>query len=303
MTKHKLAIIALIIANIIWGAASPIFKLSLQNITPFTLAFIRFFGAAILILPFAYNHLSFDKKDLKYLLILSLSGVSVNIIFFFLGIQRAPSINAPIIASSGPVFIMLGGIFFLKEKIKLKMILGMLLSLLGVMVIIGKPLLENHNTEPAVMGNIFLVIATLGSVIHAISSKEIMHKYKAITVTFWSFLIASCTFFPLFVYESFQPAWMTNIDYRGVLGIVFGIVFSSAIAYLLYQWGLKETEVQEVGLFAYIDPVAALLLAIPLLGEYPTPLFFVGSILIFGGLFISEGRIHWHPIHKLKHKS
>ena len=37
------AILALVIANIIWGAASPIFKYALTDIPPFTLAFIRFF--------------------------------------------------------------------------------------------------------------------------------------------------------------------------------------------------------------------------------------------------------------------
>ncbi|EKE12839.1 MAG: hypothetical protein ACD_13C00135G0001, partial [uncultured bacterium] len=48
-TKQQ-AILALIVANIIWGAASPIFKLSLQNIPPFTLAFLRFFLGSILLI-------------------------------------------------------------------------------------------------------------------------------------------------------------------------------------------------------------------------------------------------------------
>ena len=44
-------VIALIIANIIWGAAAPIFKLALTNIPPFTLGFIRFFFAGSILLP------------------------------------------------------------------------------------------------------------------------------------------------------------------------------------------------------------------------------------------------------------
>ncbi|PIX68551.1 hypothetical protein COZ40_02690, partial [Candidatus Roizmanbacteria bacterium CG_4_10_14_3_um_filter_39_13] len=44
-------IVALIIANIIWGAACPIFKFALVNIPPFTIAFIRFFFAGIIFLP------------------------------------------------------------------------------------------------------------------------------------------------------------------------------------------------------------------------------------------------------------
>jgi len=41
-------ILAIIIAEVIWGAAPPIFKYSLQEVPPFTLAFIRFFTASFI---------------------------------------------------------------------------------------------------------------------------------------------------------------------------------------------------------------------------------------------------------------
>ena len=63
MSAHQKGILALITANIIWGAASPIFKFALQNISPFTLAFIRFYGATLILLPFAYPYLKIHKKD------------------------------------------------------------------------------------------------------------------------------------------------------------------------------------------------------------------------------------------------
>jgi len=88
-----------------------------------------------------------------------------------------------------------------------------------------------------------------------------------------------------------------------VVGIIFGVFFSSALAYFLFYYGLSKISTQEVGLFTYIDPVVAILIAVPLLGEYPNLYFFLGSILIFGGIFIAENRIHWHPFHKLKIKS
>jgi drug/metabolite transporter (DMT)-like permease len=55
--KRKLAIIALIISNTIWGAASPIFKWSLQNVHPFTLAYLRFALAVFVLFPFVYKDL------------------------------------------------------------------------------------------------------------------------------------------------------------------------------------------------------------------------------------------------------
>jgi drug/metabolite transporter (DMT)-like permease len=99
-------VLALVIANIIWGGASPIFKFALQNIPPFTLAFIRFFFAGLIFLPLALKN--FQKVNLRSWLeifLVSFFGIFINITFFFLGLKKTESINVPIIASSGPVFL------------------------------------------------------------------------------------------------------------------------------------------------------------------------------------------------------
>ncbi len=293
------AILALIIANVLWGFASPVFKLALQNLPPFTLAYLRFFGATLLLLPFAINKLKVERKDWGNLLLLSFFGITVNITFFFLGLEKAPSINAPIIASSAPVFLYLSSILFLKEKPKRKVLTGIILSLLGILVIVGQPLIET-GMDGNLLGNFYFVLATIGAVGHAIFSKKIMDKYSAITITFWSFLLSSFTFLPQYIYETVKYQPFNTLDYKGIIGLVYGIVFSSALAYLLFEWGLKKIQAQEVGLFTYIDPVAAILLAVPLLGETVTPVYLISAFLVFGGIFIAEGRLHWHPIHKLR---
>src|SRR3989338_3943053 len=118
-------IVALIIANIIWGAASPIFKFSLENIPPFTLAFIRFFFASFLFLPFTLKYLKqLTRKNIFEIVVSSFFGITVNISAFFLGLAKTTSINAPIIASAGPVFIYLLSLIFLKEVMNRKVLLG-----------------------------------------------------------------------------------------------------------------------------------------------------------------------------------
>lgn len=297
--RHNKAVFALIIANLIWGTASPIFKLALQNITPFTLAFIRFFGAMLLIFPFSFTSLHIEKKDWVKLLLLSFFGISINITFFFFGLKYAPSINAPIISSSGPVFLYLFSILILHEKRHYKVLIGTIISLVGVLIIVGQPLLTNSLDEQ-ILGNLFFIIAMLGAVGHAVISKEILQKYNALSITFWSFLIGSITFLPMALIEiaNFNP--LASLDYRGWLGIIFGIFLSSAAGYFLFEWAVKNMEVQEVGIFTYIDPIAAILIAIPLLGETITPIFLFGSILVFSGIIVAEGRLNFHPIHKLK---
>ncbi len=67
---------------------------------------------------------------------------------------------------------------------------------------------------------------------------------------------------------------------------------------------MSRINMQEVGLFTYVDPIIAVLIAIPLLQEYPTVHFFLGSVLVFWGIFIAEKRIHYHPFHRImRHKT
>ncbi len=295
-------VLALIIANIIWGAASPIFKFALQNIPPFTLAFIRFFFAGLIFVPFAINKWQpLTVRQWIEIILVGFFGVTINISFFFLGLAKTESINAPIIASSGPIFIYLLSVQFLKEKPKLKVFSGILIGLLGVLIIILSPIFlgQKKLIFGEIQGNLFFLLATLGTVFQTIVGKDVLRKVNSSQVTLISFLFGSLTFLPFMRNELISWSF-TNLDIRGIVGIIFGIFLSSALAYYLYYWGISKIKAQEVGLFTYIDPVIAVLIAIPLLGEYPNLYFFIGSLFVFGGIYLAEGRIHWHPFHKLK---
>ncbi len=299
MQDKKLVILALIIANIIWGAAAPIFKWTLTDISPFALAFSRFFIASLILFPFALRNLKIERKDLKELFLLSFFGITINISFFFYGLQFSPSINAPVIASSGPIFLILLGILFLKEHPKRKVILGTLLSLFGVILIVAEPIFRN-GFDSSVLGNLFFVLATVGAVGYAIFSKKIVGKYQAVTVTFWSFVIGAISFIPLLIYEMSQPNFSFQLGTAGLSGLVFGVFFSSALAYFLYIWSIKKLPVSEIGVFIYLDPIVAVLIAIPLLGEVITLPYLIGTAFVFLGIFIAEGRLPYHPLHKLR---
>ena len=110
MSKKKLAVVALIIANVIWGAAAPIFKWSLTDIHPFTLAFIRFSIPVVIFALLFPKHIKIKLKDFPLFLLAGLLGIGVNISAFFMGLERTASINSPIISSSGPLFLLLGSI-------------------------------------------------------------------------------------------------------------------------------------------------------------------------------------------------
>ncbi|OGG05647.1 hypothetical protein A2872_04490 [Candidatus Gottesmanbacteria bacterium RIFCSPHIGHO2_01_FULL_42_12] len=295
-------IVALIIANIIWGATSPIFKYALENIPPFSLAFIRFLGASLLLYPLVHKKIDYPDLKNKLLWGFGLTGVTLNIFFYFLALPRIISINAPIIGSTGPIMVLIGGALFLKEKVKKFELIGILISVIGVAIIILQPIFQT-GIKMEFLGSFFIILATTSAVISTIIGRKFLTPENALGSTFWVFLLGALTFAPLMLWEFVQnPFWLAQLDSRGILGIVYGIFFASTIAYAFYDHALAQMPAYKTSIFAYIDPVAAILVAIPLLGERITPPFVIGSALVFLGILTAEKRLHWHPLHKVLKK-
>ncbi len=294
----QLSVLALILASIIWGAAFPIYKWSLQELPPFTFSFMRFFLGALILLPFVIKELRIARVDYKNLFLLGLFSVTIQIPLLFFGLRLTPSINAPIIIAMGPIILIIASVLFLKEKPKSKVIAGTVISLLGVFAIILRPLLESGFTG-GVLGNILIFGATICSVIQVILLKKLLVRNKPLTVIFWAFLIGSLPLIPFVIWESRTFNIVTDITMKGVVGILYGIYLSTLTAHILLAYGAKYIRAAEIGIFSYVDPIAAVLVAIPLLDEQITFSYLIGSLLVFLGIFIAEGRLHYHPFHRL----
>jgi len=156
----------------------------------------------------------------------------------------------------------------------------------------------NKSDVGMIEGNIFYIIATIGAGASPLLIKSVIKRVNVYLVTFLTFLIASATFVP-FMYVEFQTWSLSQLTWQGFSGILFGVFLSSALAYYLYYDAINKTTLSEVGLFTYINPIVAVLVAMPLIQEYPSITFIVGSALVFTGILVSEKKQHHHPHHKL----
>lgn len=292
--KRTLAYLSLALASIIWGANGPIMKFVLQTVPPFTLAFIRFGSAAILLFPFVFKKLFIAKKDIRNVILCSLCGVTLNIGFYFLGLQRTSALNAGIIVAALPMFTLIFARVFLKETITKNFLLGAIFGLVGIGIIIGKDFFGNSFTFSP-LGDILILFAMISYVGYEIMSKT-LKQYSPLTITFYSFSIGALSFLPsMFLEYQTNPYWINQITTGITFGILYGIFFSALVAYCLWQWALWQIEASRVGFFLYLDPIVSTALAVLFLSEPITLPFIFGSILIFTGLFIAEGHIrHYH---------
>jgi drug/metabolite transporter (DMT)-like permease len=299
VSPRIIAIIALIIANVVWGAANPIFKWALEDVPPFTLAFFRFFLASLILWPFVLPHIALRLSDIPKIILLSFVGIVVNISLFFLGLNLTTSIDAPIIGAAAPILLLIIAFFYLRERPSKRMLLGTIISLVGILFIILRPILESGYEGGSILGNLLIFLATAAFVVYTILLKKFDLPYNSLALIFWIFFVGSLMFFPLFLYETQSTNLLHNINVKTVVGILFGALSSSALAYLCYDLGVRYLKANEVGIFFYLDPIATVAFAVPLLGEQVTFGYIVGSLIVFAGIFIAEGKLHRHHPHHL----
>lgn len=306
--NHKKGVFALIIAAIIWGAGTPILKKSLDTIPPFSMAFLRFIIASLLILPLTARHgITINKKHLPKILKASFFGITLNIGLLFFGATLTTGLHIAVIIALVPIFTAVAAKFLLNEKLKTHTLIGIIFGFIGALIIIGEPILciATGYKLQHIIGDLLVVLSCLAWVGYTIEYKELdkIKSYSPLETLPISFLTGAVSFLPLAIFEQIKdPLWPQNLSNFSAFGILYYGIFSSLIAYILYNYGLAKTTATMAGISEYIIPIVAILLSIPILGEQITLYFTIGTALIAIGLFITELRLPHHPLHHLIQK-
>ena len=272
-----------------------------------SLAFLRFALASLFLAPFFLSEtkkVKVEKKDLPRLIMIGILMITLNIAFFFEGIKRTTVIDASVLTLIIPMMSVLLGWWFLKEKIYLINLFGIILGLLGAFIIIGLPQMFTGTISlQMLLGNILIVLAATSWVTGATISKKILSKYSSLVITAIAFLVGTVTMFIPAAFEYIQnPAWTDQITILGYLGLVFMTLLSSISAYFLFEWGLAKTSVIAANLFQYIEPFVAIGLAVVILGEKTSASFLVGGALIAIGAFLGPMAKEAHHRHHKAHR-
>lgn len=295
MSPKNIAILAVIISATIWGANVTVMKYTLDFVPPFSLGFIRFFGASLIFLPFIYKKI--NLKDITPMVVLTgLIGITATLSLYFLGLRLTTALNAGIITSFSPILILIGAHFVLSEKTKKNVLFGAAIGLLGIGIIIGKDFTKGFSLSP--LGDFLILLSIFGSVYYSVFSKKILEKYPPMLTTFYLISIGSLGFIPGAISEfSKNPAWMLNLPNTAILGVLYAMVFSSFIAHSFWQWGLSKMDATKVGVFNYLEPIVTTITAVLILSEKITLPFVIGGLFIFAGLLTAEVHRHHHPPH------
>jgi drug/metabolite transporter (DMT)-like permease len=278
-----------------WGGSAIAGKLLLEEITPATVTFLRFFVSVIILFFFLKIKkekvvLTF-KEHIKYLM-LGLTGVSACYYFYFLGLYYSSAFNAALIESTIPLLTLSLAISLKDEKWSLNRCIGFILAYLGVFCIVTKLNINSLINFEYNTGDILLLISTLCFAVYNIMVKKCDFKKNSATVQmYYIFLYGSLGLLPWFCYDIIKNNCiiaLSNISFLNIFNIIFISLGSSVLAYIFFNKGIKEIGVSKASGFINLVPFITIVLSIILLGEHPTYFQYIGASLVLVGVYISQ---------------
>lgn len=274
--------IALCIAILFWGSAFVGIRAGLQEYSPGGLAFLRFFVASICLF-FIYISRPHRQRPLRldfWLTVLAGAlGIGLYNITLNYGEVAIPAGHTSFIISQSPIITTLFAVFFLRERISFYSILGMAVSVLGILFIATADTEHVRHYGPLIN----IIIATVMGSFFSIMQKPLLKKYHAIDITtyaIWAGTFVLSMYIPQFVHD------IHHASLKSTLVIVYLGIFPAAIAYLAWAYALMEMPASRASTFMYFLPVLASIMGWMLLGEVPGWMASIGGIIALLGVWI-----------------
>ncbi|OUC15798.1 MAG: hypothetical protein B0A82_04880 [Alkalinema sp. CACIAM 70d] len=292
-TPRRSAIIyaQLVLTTLIWGGTFIAGRIAVQSVGVFSVAFLRFAIAAILLLLLCWLQIGklprLNRSQWLGVSLMGLAGIFAYNAFFLGGLKLLPASRASLIVAFNPISVSLGSAIFYREPLSKSKILGTLISLLGVAIVIaqGNPLNLLHTGIG--LGDWLLLGCVTSWVTYTLLGKQVLQTISPLVVTTYSCVIGALSLFPIALTEilfstlpSITPIAALSITYMGILGTV--------IAFIWYSQGIQTIGASRTAIFTNLVPVSAVMMGILFLRESLQPSLVIGGCLVITGVVLTN---------------
>ena len=281
--------IKLFTAIAIWGGSFIATKIALEEAYPVTVVWLRFLIGTIILGFFAKhrNELSLGSvRDMIELVWLGFLGITLHQWLQSSGLVTSEASTTAWLVSTTPIFMALLGWIFFKEKLSLPVIGGILLATTGVLFVVTKgdfgSMLSGNFGAP---GDLLIILSAPNWALFSVMSRPVLRKHSPLKVTFYVLLFG-------WLFTSIQMVignrWyeIPEFSITGWTSILFLGIFCSALAYIFYNEGVKTFTATQVGIFLYLEPVIATIVAAILLSESFGWASAIGALFILLGVWL-----------------
>ena len=293
--QNTKAYIMLVCATLFWAGNFMVGKFAFfSNIPPMSLVFFRWSLVWIILLPFTFREILKFKsviiKNLPLLFFLALTSVGLFNSFTYLALVHTQVINASLFNTAIPAIIIFLCFLFKIEKTNKFQILGLIISVLGILSIITK---LNLNILLSLNFNKGDLIMIGGVITWGLYSSFL--KKKNFTLPLLTLVHVLCTFglifiIPQFVFE-YSQGLIIEFDLNLFYILIFLALFPSIGSYYCWAGAVSIIGPNRSGIFLSLIPLFSTIMAIIFFNEKFQFFHLIGAILIILGLFLSNKEI------------
>jgi len=293
-TSRTLPYVEASFAAVVWGASFIATKVALKDVSPITIVWMRFtMGIIVLGLAVALQkQFTLPKKnEWGYFALLGFLGITFHQWLQSNGLKTSEAGTTAWIVATTPVFMALLGWLILKEKLDWIMSFGILLAFFGVLVVVsdGNIASISIGTVGAPGDALVLASAVNWSIVSALSRRG-LRTHSASLFVFYMMAFGWIFTSAIFVGGG-QYAEIPALSINGWMGVTFLGIFCSGLAYLWWYDALQALTTASTGVFLYIEPLVAVLVAFIILGEAITVASLIGgAVILFGVWMVNRNR-------------
>lgn len=294
MKSPRIAAFALLAAaNLLWAGNWVTGRALRDAFDPITLTFWRWTVAALALAPFALPEVrakwQIIRRSSPIVLLLALAGAVAFQALVYLGLRTTTTINAVLLNSSGPLFILLCSWILERETATARQLAGMLISGFGILVIVlrgelGKLLeLELHS------GDVWILLAMPVWGLYSVLLKRVPREIGGLALLFVIAASGVAMLLPWFLFQTIQapPRWPSGAEVAGVLYI--GLAASVA-AFALWNRAVAAVGANSAGFTMHLLPAFGTLLAMIFLGEAFHAYHAAGIVTILAGVALATSQ-------------
>jgi drug/metabolite transporter (DMT)-like permease len=277
----------LVVMAIIWGVNFSVVKYGTQVMEPLAYNALRMLlGCAVLLALSQWRPgRALAPEDRRRLMLLGVLGHCIYQVLFIYGISLTRAGTASLVVAASPAMVALVARAAGHEKLPMRAIGGIALSIAGVFLVLGGSVASDGASH--LIGDLMILAAVVCWAFYTTGLLALTKRVDALQLAAWT-LVGGVV--PLTLLAS--PA-IVRIEWASVTPMTWGAIAYSGlgamvIAYLIWYHGVHRIGPTRTSMFANLQPVVAVLVAWLVLKEVPTAFQGVGAASVVGGLYLSR---------------
>ena len=293
--KSTYAYILLLLTMLFWSGNFIVGKAaSMYEIPPFSLNFYRWFFACLILIPFTIKELIKKKnyifKNIGFFIILGVTSITIFNSIVYYSLYYTQVISGVLMISTIPVWIIFISSLLNIEKTNIFQILGVGLSLTGVLFIISKADLDLVKNLKFNKGDLTMIVAMFSWAVYSALLKKKQYEISQITLLQVVIMCGLVFLIPIYFIEM-NMGYVIKLGKPFYLTLTYVVIFPGLASFFFWIKGISLIGANRAGAFLHLMPIFGAIMAMVIFDEKFMLYHFLGAIFIVAGITLSNKKI------------